>query len=145
MKSETFQVSFMHQWSYIELRDSTVFASNVFLYQVHCHKPSDLVSFLVETWCSIKRDGHSNQSQLNQTWFILWSVHRNMKYCMKWQFIALNTIFTAIVSKLKAQRSLDGCSLYTNKNFRSILLNQQLHFHYQPFNCNTPLQVALRG
>lgn len=31
---KSFQVSFMHQWSYIELRRSTVFAPDVFLYQM---------------------------------------------------------------------------------------------------------------
>lgn len=52
----------MHQWSHIELRGSTVFAPNVFLYQmantitvqVHSHRPSDRASFHSETWCSIK-------------------------------------------------------------------------------------------
>lgn len=58
-------VSFMHQWSYNELRRSTVFAPNVFLYQmantvtaqVHSHEPSDLTGFLWEAWRSIKKMG----------------------------------------------------------------------------------------
>lgn len=47
----------MHQWSYIELRRSTVFAPDVFLYQmantitvqVHSHSPSDPARFFLET------------------------------------------------------------------------------------------------
>ena len=66
MKLETFQVSFMHQWSYIESGwggggGSTVFVflyqmANTITVQVHSHKPSDPASFLLETWCSIKNE-----------------------------------------------------------------------------------------
>lgn len=75
--------------------------------------------------------GHLNQSQLNLTCFILWYVHKNMK----WQFVALNSIpYLQLLSpSLKLTHDwLDAFSLLSNnwEMLKTSSYIQHSHFNY---------------
>lgn len=82
--------------------------------------------------------------KLNSTCFILWYVHKNMKYCMKWQFVALSSVhYLQLLSpSLKlTDQWMDAFALLTNSCWKhppTLALALQL-------SCNAPIKITLRS